>query len=93
MGEVIKSTDYCDLLKQAKVYNGDSVYAIEKIFVKEKKTKEVRFVYYKKDNGGKENFIPRPLDLEEEHLVALLKEGINSGVIKKELLEKVFNEL
>lgn len=93
MKEIINSTKYCDLLKQAKVSNGDSVYAIEKIFVKENKREEVRFVYYKIDAEGKENFVPRPLDLEEEYLVDLLKSGIKSGVIEKGLLERVIKEL
>ncbi|MEY8757930.1 hypothetical protein AB9M93_26165 [Peribacillus frigoritolerans] len=29
----------------------------------------------------KEIFVPRPLDLEEEHLIALLKAGIEEGVL------------
>ena len=85
---VINSTKYCDLLKQGKVQVKDSVYAIEKIYVKEKGTEEVRFSYYKKDLEGKENFVPRPLDLEEEYLIQLLSEGIKEGVISKDILIK-----
>ena len=92
MGKVIKSTKYCLLLEQGKVTSGDSVYAIEKILVREKGTTEIRFAYYKKDSDGKENFVPRPLDLEEEHLVSLLKEGIKAGVLSKETLQKVIDE-
>jgi len=88
MMTVINSTSYCDLLKQGKVQVEDSVYAIEKIYVKEKDTEEVRFTYYKKGANGKENFVPRPLDLEEEHLIQLLSEGINTGVISKDVLIK-----
>jgi hypothetical protein len=89
MSEVIKSTKYCDLLCQGKVEVGDSVYAIEKIFVKEKGTEEIRFAYYKKDSSGNENVVPRPLDLEEEHLISLLKAGVKNGVLTKELLNKL----
>lgn len=85
---VINSTKYCDLLKQGKVQVDDSVYAIEKIYVKEKDTEEVRFSYYKKGSDGKENFVPRPLDLEEDHLIQLLSQGIKEGVISKDVLIK-----
>ncbi|MCM3316708.1 hypothetical protein M3603_08455 [Rummeliibacillus stabekisii] len=90
--EVLKSTDYCDLLKQAKIEDGNSIYAIEKILVKEKGTKEIRFSYYKKDADGKEFFVPRPLDLEEEKLISLLSEGIKEEVISKDLLIKALSE-
>lgn len=93
MNDVIKSTTYCDLLKQGKVENGNSVYAIEEIFVKELKRKEIRFTYYKKDIDGKENFVARPLDLEEEHLFELIKEGINARILDKEKLINVLNDL
>lgn len=89
---IIKSTDYCNLLKQGKVEVGDSVYVIEEIYIKKKETKEIRFAYYKKDADGKENFVPRPLDLEEEHLISLLSEGIKAGVISKDLLIKALNK-
>ncbi|GLY12198.1 hypothetical protein [Pseudobacillus badius] len=92
MVNAIKTTDYCVLFNQGKVTTGDSVYAIEKILVRKKGTTEIRFAYYKKDSNGKENFVPRPLDLEEEHLVSLLKEGIKSEVISKEMLQKVIDE-
>lgn len=62
---------------------------MEKIFVKEKGTEEIRFAYYKKDSEGNENFVPRPLNLEEEHLISLLKAGIENGVFTKDLLTKI----
>ncbi|RRN67552.1 hypothetical protein EI200_22480 [Peribacillus simplex] len=89
MSDIIKSTDYCNLLKQGKITVGNSVYAIEKIYVKEKETEEIRFAYYKKDSTGKEFFVPRPLDLEEEHLIALLKAGIDEGVLPNDLKTKL----
>ncbi|WP_146553520.1 hypothetical protein [Rummeliibacillus sp. SL167] len=92
MTEVIRSTDYCDLLKQAKVEEGNSVYSLEKIIVKDKETEEIRFSYYKKDANGKENFVPRPLDLGEEYLISLLSEGIKANVISKDLLIKALFE-
>lgn len=89
MENIIKSTDYCDLLKQAKVTVGTSVYAIEEIIVKEKGTREIRFAYYKKDENGKENFVPRPLDLEESYLMELLSEGIKAGILAKDLIKNL----
>jgi len=93
LANIIKSTDYCDLIKQGKVIDGSSVYAIEEIFVKEKKTTEIRFAYYKKNDNGDEKFVPRPLDLEEEHLLALLKEGIKADILSKESLINMFKEI
>ncbi|MGE7999706.1 hypothetical protein ACQKOF_13690 [Lysinibacillus sp. NPDC093190] len=87
--QILKSTDYCDLLKQGKVEVESSVYAIEEIYVKEKKTKEIRFAYYKKNSDGKEHFVPRPLDLEEKHLILLLKEGIKEGIISRDSLNNL----
>lgn len=89
MINIIKSTDYCDLLKQGKVTEGSSVYAIEEIYVKKKGTKEIRLAYYKKDENGKEHFVPRPLDLEESHFISLLNEGIKAGIISKEMLNNL----
>lgn len=86
MGNVIKSTKYCDLLKQAKVTNGNSVYTIEEIYVKKKGTIEIRFAYYKKDSEGNEKFVARPLDLEAEYLFPLLKEAIMAGILSKDSL-------
>ncbi|MEK4029351.1 hypothetical protein MKZ02_12560 [Pseudobacillus sp. FSL P4-0506] len=80
------------MLEQGEVTSGDSVYAIEKILVREKGTTEIRFAYYKRDRDEKESFVPRPLDLEEEHLVSLLKGWVKARVISKEVLQRVIGE-
>lgn len=89
LNSVIKSTKYCDLIKQAKYTNGNSVYTIEEIYVKEKGTTEIRFAYYKKDSDGNEKFVARPLDLEAEYLFPLLKEAIKEGILSKDSLTKL----
>lgn len=41
--EIIKSTRYCNFLKQAILKDEDYTYCIEKIFVKSMKRNEIRF--------------------------------------------------
>jgi hypothetical protein len=88
MGQIIKRTKYCDLLAQGKEIDGESVSAVERIWVNEYKREEIRFAWYKiKD--GKEVFQARPLDLQEEDLLALMKSGIENEVFSKDFLENL----
>lgn len=84
MVNIIKSTEYCDILKQVKVQEGENVYAIEEIYVKELKRIEVRFAWYKINENGKERYIMNALDLEKESLFNLLKNAIDAGIFSKE---------
>ncbi|MDN4523189.1 hypothetical protein [Fictibacillus fluitans] len=70
---VLKSTDYCDILKEARIHSEDIMPAIELIKVKELDREEIRFVYYKENKDGKINLVPRPLDLEPNVLLKLLE--------------------
>lgn len=45
--EVLKSTDYCDLLKQGKLKLGEFICTIGRINVKASGEDEIRFAYYK----------------------------------------------
>ncbi len=52
MINIVKSTKYCNILKQAKIQDGENVYAIEEIYIKELKRIEVRFAWYKINGNG-----------------------------------------
>ncbi|MFP3813458.1 hypothetical protein, partial [Bacillus sp. SIMBA_005] len=79
MVNIVKSTEYCDILKQVKVQDGENVYAIEEIYVKALKRIEVRFAWYKINENGVLRYIKNALDLEKESLFELLKMSIDEG--------------
>lgn len=81
---IVKSTEYCDILKQVKIQDGENVYAIEEIYVKALKRIEVRFAWYKINENGVLRFIKSALDLEKESLFELLKMSIEEGIFAKE---------
>lgn len=89
MSKVINETKYCMVLKQAKIRDGNIAYGIEKIFVKELNTEEIRFVYFKDTLRKEEQLIARPLDLPEDDLINLIKESIKKNVFSKEFIEKL----
>ncbi|MGF6950096.1 hypothetical protein QF028_002601 [Neobacillus sp. B4I6] len=89
MSTFIKSTQYCDLLAQGTTQEGEDISAVEKIFIKDIKREEIRFAWYKEEKNGSRRFIPRPLDLTEEELLELLKDGVNKGVFSKEFRENL----
>jgi hypothetical protein len=61
---------------------GADISAVEKIFVKSLKREEIRFAWYKERDGVK-HFQPRPLDLTEDELLELLKDGVREGVFSE----------
>jgi CRISPR/Cas system-associated protein Cas5 (RAMP superfamily) len=79
VGKPLKTTKYCDLLAQGTTQEGEDISAVEKIFIKSLKRKEIRFAWYKEKSGIR-YFQPRPLDLTETELFELLKDGFNNGV-------------
>jgi hypothetical protein len=83
MSKVIRSTKYCDLLAQGVTQEGADISAVEKIFVKSLKREEIRFAWYKERDGVK-HFQPRPLDLTEDELFELLKDGMRKGVFSED---------
>ncbi|PLR94845.1 hypothetical protein [Bacillus sp. T33-2] len=80
MNNIVKSTNYCDVLKEAKIVSEDITPVIELIRVKDLDREEIRFAYYKKDKNGRTILVPRPLDLESHDLLMLLKEAIKENI-------------
>lgn len=91
--EVIKSTKYCDLLGQASLVDQDYTYCIERIYVKAKKTEEIRFSLYKDTVKLENRYIPRSLDVTEIELIELLKSSIREKVFSEEFIEMLKQEV
>lgn len=92
-GEIIKSTRYCNLLKQASLKDEDYTYCIEKIFVKSMKRTEIRFCLYKFTNRGDDIYVPRSLDVTELELIELIKKSIKEKVFSDDFIEMLKQEL
>ncbi|NYE08983.1 hypothetical protein F4694_005840 [Bacillus niacini] len=88
MSQVLKRTKYCNLLVQGLSQEGEDISAVERIFVKALNREEIRFAWYKEKNGSK-HFQLRPLDLTEEELLELLKDGVNKGVFTSDFRKKL----
>ncbi|WHZ04956.1 hypothetical protein QNH48_10180 [Neobacillus sp. YX16] len=93
MHKPLKRTSYCDLLAQGLTQDGDDISAVERIFIKDIKREEIRFAWYKEEMNGSKRFIPRPLDLTEEELLELLKDGVNKGVFSNKFRKSLKNIL
>lgn len=88
MAEVLKKTKYCDLLAQGTTQEGIDVSAVERIRIHELNREEIRFAWYKL-NGDSLRFQLRPLDLTEEELLELLKDGVKEGVFSDDFRHKL----
>ncbi|MBT9830298.1 hypothetical protein [Clostridium baratii] len=91
--EIIKSTRYCNLLKQASLKDEDYTYCIERIFVKSKRREEIRFAVYKDIVRGDNIYVPRSLDVTELELIELIKKSIKGKVFSYEFIEMLKQEL
>lgn len=91
--EIIKSTKYCDLLKQASVRDEDYTYCIEKIYIKSMKRNEIRFSLYKDSVRGDDIYVPRSLDVTELELLDLIKESIKNKVFSEEFVTMLKQEI
>ncbi|WP_043932495.1 hypothetical protein [Bacillus sp. EB01] len=85
---MLKSTKYCNLLAQGRSQEGEHIATVEKIYIKDIKRNEIRFAWYKVKDGV-EKFQLRPLDLTEEELLIVLKDGISKGVFSDEFRENL----
>lgn len=85
--EIIKSTRYCNLLKQARLKYEDYTYCIEKIFVKSMKKNEIRFSVYKDSVRGDDIYVPRSLDVTELELMELIKKAIKEKVFSDAFID------
>lgn len=85
----LKETKYCFLLKQGKVTVDDSIFSVERIYVKVMEREEIRFGLYKENKNQVERLIPRPVDVTEEELLQLISEGKSKGVFSKKFIEEL----
>lgn len=90
---VVKSTKYCDVLKQSKVVDDTYTYCIEKIYVKSMNRNEVRFSVYKDTVRGQERYIPRSLDVTEIELIELIRNSLSKKIFSNEFIEMLKQEL
>lgn len=91
--DVIKSTKYCDLLGQASLVDEDYTYCIERIYVKSKKTEEIRFSLYKDTKKFDNRFIPRSLDVTELELIELIKSSIKGKIFSDGFIDMLKQEI
>ncbi|PEM52038.1 MULTISPECIES: hypothetical protein [Bacillus cereus group] len=90
----VKETDYCIIKKQAFSESEGCFHAVEKIFVKGSKRDEIRFAYYKmNENTGNKRIILRPLDLTEDDLLTLMRQGLAEDVFSKDFIDSLKFEL
>lgn len=87
--QVLKQTDYCDLLAQGRLEKKDHVSTIERIFVNSKQHDEIRFAYYKPNKNNKERLILRPLDLTETELLQVFVDAIANNVFSADFKNKL----
>ncbi|WP_210402636.1 hypothetical protein [Viridibacillus sp. FSL H7-0596] len=87
--EVLKSTEYCDLLRQGRLVDGETISTIERINVKAKGEEEIRFSYYKFNKNGNERLILRPLDISENELLMLFADAVNEKVFSPDFQRKL----
>lgn len=90
---MIKSTDYCDILKEASIENSNKEYkmAIEEIYINEEQRNEIRFAYYKLNENGIYKLVIRPLDVTEDELFELIQKSIEKNIINNDYAEKIKN--
>ena len=91
--KIIKETKYCDLLLQARLNDSEYTYCIERIYVKAKKTEEIRFSLYKDTVKSDNRYIPRSLDVTELELIELIKESIREKVFSEGFIEMLKQEI
>lgn len=92
---IIKDTKYCTLLDSVKTETDEYgyQYAIETIIVKDLGRDEIRLCLYKDVENSKgdviNRLVPRPLDVTEDELVAVIRLGIEKGILSKEFIAKL----
>lgn len=88
---MIKSTGYCDILKEASIENlgKDCKMTIEEIYVNEEARNEIRFAYYKLTRNGNYKLVIRPLDVTEDELFELLQKVIQENIISDVFIKRI----
>ena len=94
--KAIKETRYCSLISQSIIADEEYTYALEKIIVKPQGNREeLRFSVYKDQQRYGMKLLVRPLDLQEELFLQLLKKALEDNLFSKKFiaqLKKLINE-
>ena len=94
--KAIKETKYCSLISQSIIEDEEYTYALEKIIVKPQGNREeLRFSVYKEQQRYGMKLLVRPLDLQEELFLQLLKKALEDKLFSKKFIEqlkKLINE-
>ena len=94
--KAIKETKYCSLISQSIIADEEYTYALEKIIVKPQGNREeLRFSVYKDQQRYGMKLLVRPLDLQEELFLQLLKKVLEDNLFSKKFvaqLKKLINE-
>ncbi|MBF8118154.1 hypothetical protein [Bacillus cereus] len=86
---ILKSTEYCDVLARGKVTSSDHTDVIERIHVKAKQRDEIRFAYYKPTKNNNERLVLRPLDITETELLQVFVDAIANDVFSEDFKSKL----
>ena len=90
--KVIKETKYCSLISQSVIADEEYTYALEKIIVKPQGNREeLRFSVYKDQQRYGMKLLVRPLDLQEELFLQLLKKAIEDNMFSKKFITQLKN--
>ncbi|WP_368240779.1 hypothetical protein [Clostridium paraputrificum] len=94
--KAIKETKYCSLISQSIIADEEYTYALEKIIVKPQGNREeLRSSVYKDQQRYGMKLLVRPLDLQEELFLQLLKKALEDKLFSKKFIEqlkKLINE-
>lgn len=90
--KAIKETKYCSLISQSIIADEEYTYALEKIIVKPQGNREeLRFSLYKDQQRYGMKLLVRPLDLQEELFLELLKKALEDNLFSKNFIRQLKN--
>ncbi|MDU2283514.1 hypothetical protein [Clostridium sp.] len=90
--KAIKETKYCSLISQSVITDEEYTYALEKIIVKPQGNREeLRFSVYKDQQRYGMKLLVRPLDLQEELFLELLKKALEDNLFSKNFVRQLKN--
>lgn len=90
--KAIKETKYCSLISQSVIADEEYTYALEKIIVKPQGNREeLRFSVYKDQQRYGMKLLVRPLDLQEELFLELLKKALEDNLFSKNFIRQLKN--
>ena len=88
----IKETKYCSLIAQSVIADEEYTYALVKIIVKPQGNREeLRFSVYKDQVRYGMKLLVRPLDLQEELFLELLKKALEDNLFSKKFITQLKN--